>query len=87
MGEHKIEFDAGEVIRPEFSPENDLVAIYVSDEGLESLREAICPDQSLGSSGDESLAAPEIGGELLDDGLVDLGMVRVRYEVRVPEEL
>jgi hypothetical protein len=27
MGEHRIEFDAGEVIKPEFSPENELVAV------------------------------------------------------------
>jgi len=85
MGEHKIEFDAGEVIRPEFSPENDLVAIYVSDEGLESLREAVCPDQSLGSSGEGAALDADIPGIRIDSGVVDLGMVVVSYEVIGPE--
>jgi hypothetical protein len=91
--EHKIEFEPGEVIHPEYSPSNDLVALVVNDSGLESLREAVSPPDSGGSSGEEPASErPSEGkkgesGELLDIGAVDLGMVIVEYEVRVPPEM
>lgn len=87
MSEHKIEFGPGEVLRPEFNPENDLVAVYVNDDGLESLREAVSPAQPSGSSGEDGLSHPELQGEPLDRGRIDLGMVLIDYEVRAPPEM
>jgi hypothetical protein len=93
MTEHKIEFDAGEVIRPEFNPENDLVAIYVSDDGLESLREAVSPAQPSGSSGDEPDAAPvsdasPLAGEApLDSAVLDIGMAVIELNAYIPPEM
>lgn len=38
---HKIEFEPGEVVRPEYDPENNLVGLIVTNEGLSSLRNAV----------------------------------------------
>ena len=94
MTEHKIEFDAGEVIRPEFSPENDLVAIYVSDGGLESLREAVSPAQPEGSSGEDGNSGPSMaeddplaGAMPLDSAVLDIGMAVIELNAYVPPDM
>jgi len=93
-GEHRIEFDAGEVIKPEFSPENDLVALYVSDEGLESIREAVSPAQPEGSSGEQPDATPRNGPESpvedalpIDSAVLDIGMAVIEMNAYVPAEM
>lgn len=68
MNEHKIEFEEGEVIRPEFSPENDLEAIYVSDAGLESLRESVC----LPDGGDKAILTTPTPAEGFMGEVIDL---------------
>jgi hypothetical protein len=87
MGEHRIEFEPGEVIKPDFSPENDLVGIYINDAGLESLREAVCPPQTPDETSEEPGSTGPSEGELVDTGSIDLGMVLVEFEVRVPPEM
>jgi len=94
MGEHKIEFDAGEVIKPEYSPENDLVAVYVTDEGLESLREAVSPAQPEGSSGGDAETTPSNAGDSpldgampLDSAVLDIGMAVIELNAYVPEDI
>ena len=94
MTEHKIEFGDGEVIKPEFSPENDLVAVYVNDAGLESLREAVCPDEPSGSSGEEANNGPDMadddpltGAMLLDSAILDIGLAIIELNAYVPEEM
>ena len=94
MGEHRIEFDAGEVIKPEFSPENELVAVYVTDAGLESLREAVSPTQPEGSSGDEANNDPDLadddplaGAMPLDSAVLDVGMAVIEMTAYVPPDM
>lgn len=97
---HKITFAPGEIVEPEFTPENELTAITVTDAGLESLRVALSEPNSGGSSGEQPLPSGDSGadrsgpatkqdgdGEVLDSGTIDLGMVIVSYDVRVPAEM
>lgn len=94
MGEHKIEFEGGEVIKPEFSPENELVALYINDEGLESLRESVLPDEPSGSSGEEAASAPVsaeddplAGAMPLDSAVLDIGMAVIEMNAYVPPDM
>jgi len=94
MGEHKIEFEPGEVIKPEFSPENELVAVYVNDAGLESLREAVCepqpPDATPedGNSGPSKAEDDPLAGAMpLDSAVLDIGMAVIELNAYVPPEM
>lgn len=87
-GEHLIEFEPGEVIKPKYNPENDLVGVNVNDAGLESLREAVCPDEPSGSSGDEPNNGPDMADAgPLDSAVLDIGMAVIELNAYVPEEM
>lgn len=71
MAEHRIEFEPGEVIRPDYDHENNLVALYVSDDGKESLREAVCPSQPSGSTGEDGDAKPPQAAPTRAEGFIE----------------
>lgn len=55
MKTRKIEFEPGDVVQPEFDPENNLVALVVTEEGFESLHDEVCGDIPSGSSGEDGV--------------------------------
>lgn len=83
-GEHLIEFDSGEVIRPEYDPENNLVGLYVTDDGLDSIHEAVCPDEPRGSSGENGGLE---GAIPIDSAVLDIGMAVIEMNAYVPEDI
>lgn len=67
---HKIEFEPGEVVRPEYDPENNLVGIVVTNEGLSSLRNAVSGGKTPDERREETLSETDLGainahGEIL----------------------
>lgn len=85
--EHRIEFGPGEVIRPEYSPDNELIALHVTNAGMASLQEAIRGAGTRVESVEEQESGPEEVGSVMDSGMIDLGMAVLEYEVRVPPAL
>lgn len=63
--EFEIEFEPGDVIRPEFDPENNLVSLVVTREGLESLRAEVCEEANPeGSSGEDAVPRGPLEGDI-----------------------